>query len=690
MSTSQTSIPASNPDPDEVARAKREIQGLIQEIAELSRTDVSHEDFYDALLNRIVAALAAAGGAVWTVADNGQLELIYQINLQQTGLPENPVGQMQHARLLHQVLPTSEGALIAPHSGHAGESDSDEDAAANPTDFLLVLGPVHNDQGPQALVEIYQRAGARPATQRGYLRFVLQACELAGDFLRGHRLRHLTDKQSLWEQLESFTRLAHEKLDTRQTAYTVANEGRRLIGCDRVSVAIQRGSRCPIEAISGQDTFDKRSNVAVMLGTLARAVTRTGEDVWYTGDTSALAPQVEKALDAYVDESNTKTMAVLPLTEPRDEEDLREDNKPPKVIGALIVEQMVDSRQSEGFTQRVDVVRSHSSTALNNALEHESLFLMPVWKALGKATSFFRGRTLPKTIGVLSLIAGVIAAGIFVPRELAMKGDARLRPVERDHVFASLSGEVREILVKNNEPVRKGDLLAVMESLDLETEIKQAESEQRQLLEKLSSAKLGRGSPRERDRSEERQRAAEAAVLNVQLESLNEKLSLLAKKSEKLNLYAPIDGQVITWELEEKLLGRTVSPGDQLMSIVDPTGDWELELFVPESRVRHVTEAYNKSDGKLEVTFILATHPADHLKGWIVEIDDEAKPHGDTGNALRLRVAFDQKELRGVVPDPKVNAGATAKVHCGKRSVGYVLLHSLIDAFKREVLFRFN
>src|SRR3712207_8097456 len=45
------------------------------------------------------------------------------------------------------------------------------------------------------------------------------------------------------------------------------------------------------------------------------------------------------------------------------------------VIGALIVEQMVDSRTPDGFLQRVQVVRTHSATALTNALEYENLFL---------------------------------------------------------------------------------------------------------------------------------------------------------------------------------------------------------------------------------------------------------------------------------------------------------------------------
>ena len=140
MTPSQYSNPADSQgeapaiDAEAVARAKREIQGLIQEIAELSRTDVTPEAFYDALLNRVVAALAAVGGAVWTVAENGGLQLVYQINFRHAELAENQVAQMQHARLLHQVLAGTAGALVAPHSGHTGETENEESAAANPTD----------------------------------------------------------------------------------------------------------------------------------------------------------------------------------------------------------------------------------------------------------------------------------------------------------------------------------------------------------------------------------------------------------------------------------------------------------------------------------------------------------------------------------------------------------------------------
>ncbi len=205
----------------------------MQGIAEASRSGISLERFFDDFLNQVVAALAAAGGAVWLRSDSGVMQLIYQINLRQTGLIDNPIAQSQHGRLLQSTLSEPEGTIVAPHSGAAGPvALDDETTAANPTDFLLVLAPVHNDQGVQGMVEIFQhpRSASRPAVQRGYLRFLLQACELASDYLRGQRLRHLADKQSLWEQLESFTRTAHNTLDVRETAYTIANEGRRLVG----------------------------------------------------------------------------------------------------------------------------------------------------------------------------------------------------------------------------------------------------------------------------------------------------------------------------------------------------------------------------------------------------------------------------------------------------------------------------
>ena len=175
----------------------------------------------------------------------------------------------------------------------------------------------------------------------------------------------------------------------------IANEGRRLIECDRVSVAIRRGRKCRIEAVSGQDLFDKRSNTVRLLGELATKVVETGDTIWYTGDTTDMAPQVEEAVQEYVDDSHSKMVAVLPLARPglrEEEQDPDNPEEPDEPIGALIVEQIEDSRIPDTMLQRVDVVAKHSSTALSNAMEHQNLFLMPVWRALGNTRWIFQAR----------------------------------------------------------------------------------------------------------------------------------------------------------------------------------------------------------------------------------------------------------------------------------------------------------
>jgi hypothetical protein len=687
---------ATGVDAEQVERAKREIQGLVQEIAELSRSDASPADFYDAMLNKVVAALAAPGGAVWTVSETGGLQLAYQINLRLTGLAENEVGQQQHGRLLHQVLNGSEGALVAPHSGSGDSTDNDENSAANPTDFLLVMAPVHNDQGPQGVVEVFQRPGARVTTQRGYLRFLLQVCEFAGDFLKSRRLQHLSEKQSLWEQLETFTRTAHEKLNVRHTAYTIANEGRRLIGCDRVSVAIRQGGRCPIEAVSGQDVFDKRSNVSVLLSKLANAVVKTGEDVWYAGDTSDMAPQVEAALDAYVDESHTKAIAILPLIEARDAEAKfaeGEEVDPARVIGALIVEQMVDSRTPEGFMNRVDVVRTHSATALANALEYEGLFLMPVWRALGKTTKLFRGRALPKTLAVIGLLVGLVAFLCLFPANFKLKGDGQLKPTDRQKLWAEVDGYVHYVSdnVAHEKPVKKDELLIEQHSLDLDKEIasltgelgKNIEDQRATADELIDSEELA---PVDRTQKE-----SHIAQLTQVIASQQEQLKLLKKKKDRLKVLSPMDGQVITWSVENRLKNRPVKTGEELLEVANLDSAWELEVSMPESRMGHIAKAQAEADKngeKLPVEFILALNPGESIEGLVEGVDWSAEVRGDTGNTVRVRVSFDQARLREVVKEPKVGNTATAKILCGKRAIGYVWLHDLIDFVRAKILFR--
>ncbi len=233
---SLTALTTSTPSLEDrlVGQTRRRIRALAAEVARLAQQQQSPRDFYRAFLPRVVSALAAMGGAIWTRGEDGALELQFQIGLQQTGLVETPEATARHGELLAGVLAGGEGSLIAPGA------DAAEDGPVNPSNYLLVLGPLNDEQDALGVVEIFQRPGADRDTQQGYLKFLLQMCRQAGGFFKTRSLSGLQDRQHFWRRAQEFASVVHESLDVGETAFALANEGRRLIGCERVSVTVLR------------------------------------------------------------------------------------------------------------------------------------------------------------------------------------------------------------------------------------------------------------------------------------------------------------------------------------------------------------------------------------------------------------------------------------------------------------------
>ena len=107
---------------------------------------------------------------------------------------------------------------------------------------------------------------------------------------------------------------------------------------------------------------------------------------------------------------------------------------------------------------------------------------------------------------------------------------------------------------------------------------------------------------------------------------------------------------------------------------------------MPEKRMGHIAEAQSQTTkSKLPVTFFLATNPAKQLQGEVETIELSAEVRGDSGNTVLVRVSFDQKKLHKVIANPKIGASATAKIHCGKRAIGYVWFHDLVDFIRAKI-----
>ena len=684
MSSEQSSV-----SPEKIEETKQQIRTLVAEISQLSKSDVGPEQYYAEFLQRIVTALAAAGGAVWLFAEGRRLQLTYQINLSETLLDSASEDAQRHLRLLDYVSRGDEGTLIPPLSGA-----SDERAGGNPTRYLLVLCPLRGDNQVEGLVEILQRPDSPPPTQRGYLRFLQQMCELASEWLKTQKLRQFTDRHSLWSNADQFSRMVHESLDLRDTAYAVANEGRRLIGCDRVSVAILRGRKCVVEAISGQDAMEQRSNVVALLGRLASKVVATGEPLRYEGSTEDFPPQIEKAIEEYVDEAYSKTIIVLPLRRPKSADDSarqsstgqveRELDHVGEVIGALIVEQIESELPRSLVEPRLDMVYEHSTRALTNAMDHSNLFLMPVWRSLGRATWLVRAQTLPKTLFVTALLLIAIGVLTFVQKDFYLKANGSLQPLEKRDIFVEVGGTVVKKHVKDQQRVEAGELLVELENTDVKVQLADIEGKLAATKKQLVSTLDALNRQTELSEDERIRLFGQKEELTEQERSLKNQQNLLKEKEEKLKIKSPIDGQVmLSWDVERSLQNRTVEPGQMLMSIADPAKDWELELFMPERRMGHIDLARKAIGDELTVRYILATDPDTPRDGRVRHIEEIAQVHGEEGNTVRVRVAIEKQDIS----DPRPGSTVTAKLLCGRRAIGYTWFHEAVEWLQAKVFF---
>lgn len=666
-----------------VDQTKTQIRSLVQEISELSKSNCSREEFFEGFLTRVASALASVGGAIW-IRDSVDepLQLHYQINLKTTGLAANPQAQAQHSLLLNKLVESGEPNLILPNSGASGN-----DEAGNATEFLLIVGPLVVDQQSVGLVEIFQRPGAGPTTQRGYLRFLVQMCEIAGDFLRDQRLRLFAEQQLMWQQLEHFIRTVHQSLDIENTVYTVANESRRLIDCDRVSVALARGYRCRIKSVSGLDSIERRAEQVKILSSLATKVVRAGQPLWYNGNDADLPPQIERLLHDYVDKSHSKMLAIIPLKHIQvvDSDSAPEKSRLGKPIGALIVEQLKDSQISRTLENRVQVVVEHSEMALTNAVEHNSIFLMPLWKAMGRIASLFRGEQLFKTGLVAVTVAVAIAFLCWFPYPFSLGAKGSLIPEVQHEVFAQVAGVLQEIHIEDGSDVivEAGQKLATMSNNDLRVEIENLEGELNQTRKQMETLQFsGATDMKQLDGiilSGEFEKAREKAI------SLERRLQIKQAQAALLEIRAPARGRVVNWQVRQNLLHRPVSRGQNLMTIIDPETHWQVELEMPERRVSHLLAAMHDSTEPLQVKFTLVSHPGQEFTGQLLNVDQKLDVHSDEGNSALVRIAFDNTQV-----DPELLRSGTrvsAKVECGERPIGYVIFHELIETVQSSLLF---
>jgi len=670
-------------------RTREYVRALVQEIQNLCERQPEPEFFFREVLQRIAEAMAAAGGAVWLAGDSGRFQLAQQMNLPAEFLDVEQQTAQDHWRLVQSVAAGNSGRIVKPHTGGVS---SDGAKWGNASAALLILNPVVACGKTVAVIEILVRSDSDLQTQQSYLRFLREMCGLLARWSSRRELQSMHQQHALWGEAQQFVEIVHRGLDRTATAFAIASEARRLVKCDRVSVAVISDGKSRIEAVSGQDVVDPRSNVVTGLRKLSQSVAASGEELWYRGAPEDLPPQIESQLDTYVEESHATTVIILPLRKPLPvdydpETPEQQEVFEGEVFAALVLEKFGGVLKGSNLKPRIALLKQHSAQAMSNSLTHSNLFLMPLWRTLSRAEWMFRRRTLPKTIAAC-VAAAIAMIFLCLPAEFELETRGVLQPVVRKNVFARTDGVVTQVHVHSGATVKKGQKLVTLNNTNLDLALQKNNGDQLVTLKALNAIRDSIGRAEKMPGKERTQLFGEHARLKIRHQNLIAEQALLDQKKASLVLVSPVDGIVTTWNVRSLLSNRPVATGQKLVTVADPDRGWELELFMPESRMGHVLKAGKRlpSGESLAVDYILASEPSVTRSGKVARIQPVADLHGEEGHAVKIVVGIDP-EQSPELHDPRPGATVIAGVHCGVATRGYVWFHEAYEWVLKNVWF---
>jgi len=476
---------------------------------------------------------------------------------------------------------------------------------------------------------------------------------------------------------------------TNEVAVIAANECRRLLGADRLSIAEKYGPRVKIQAVSGQQTVSARSNAIRLLSQLTEKVLATGEKLSFTGDTQKFPPQFEALLANYLLESRSRVIIILPVFGPKpadnDSQDKPEFEKhalsKPTPVGGIVLEQISESPLPADLDERLDRIGHHVGLALRNAQSRERVFLLPVWQFLGEWKSRLKGRRMAQGSAVLVALLTVVLALVFVPWNYRVAGKGRMMPVVRRGVFAPWDGDVVELAVKSGQEVQEGELLVRLKNDELRAKLLHEENQLADKKQQALAIDAQLGQPETaQNKATEVELHGKLQQLKVEIEGTKQQVESLTRQVEGLSVRSPIAGVVATFRLEELLRMRPVKRGELLLEVMDRTREWRLEVDVPENRIGHILEAQQKrNDDRLPVSYMLATATESTYQGQLESLSTRSVASESEGTVVPVFV-----DLADPIPPlPRIGAEVKAKIDCGRASLGYVLFGDVVEFIRK-------
>jgi multidrug efflux pump subunit AcrA (membrane-fusion protein) len=449
--------------------------------------------------------------------------------------------------------------------------------------------------------------------------------------------------------------------NTTQMAFHLVNDLARITQSDRVSFVDKWGK---VQAVNGASRVSLRTSSARRLSSIARLTLASGNSIEWTGEEVQIdGPRSTRGLKQLVLDLGTAEGFVIPV------------ESDSSACGVLVVEYF-DSGEQTAMERRalVSEVVNFASPVVERSMRVSSI------PGIGILDTVFN-RLLSRPVRLMAFLAA-LGAGIAllgfclfgIQRPFEIYGEGVLQTATRQHVFAGVDGEIEELLVREGGQVEHGERLAVVGSESLEKELISIEGEIAEAKQEMRNLKLSDFRQDEETQDDATKRASDIERLKLRLKTLDARMEFFENQKSQLEIEAPIGGQVITPNLQQRLASRPVNRGDLLMTIANTSGEWEIELQVPDNRVGFIKQAQTDNDGEpLEVIFRLASDSEKTFSGTLNRLDYRSDLRSlDEESVVLAYVDISESDLGGSL---RLGSRVYGKVVCGQRNNFFLLTY---------------
>ncbi len=538
----------------------------------------------------------------------------------------------------------------ADDGGDAEEQGETEEGAAGEggTDasFFGIYLPVHLADEPAAVLALGDRAGGIVYRNEDlvFLQYLLRQFALTLN-----RSTLLEQNQQRLEELDALLRVSREitsTLDLDSVLRSVVNTVAAVVHNDRAEIALVRGEKLALRAVSGMTRLDPDQAEIFKIVTPLEYL-RTHPRRLHVGADDLDAdppPPGHDVFAEYFSAQQMRSFMALPLTDDQG------------LLGFLCLESRQESwdvEPAEGDT--LSILAAQTTVAIRNATLYSEIPLrgvsLPVARLRGRLGALTpRGRVVAAVASVATLVALLLP---IVPERAG--GAAEVRPLQFQGVRAVTKGVVSRALISGGEEVRRGQPLAVVEDLDLAS----------RLAELGAQIEVGR-----RDIAAAR-RAGDVAgwrANEIRLAGLEGSLAVEQQRARGSVLTAPFAGQVLEMDLAQRV-GQHLEAGESFCTVA-ALHRMAVDFEVPEEAIGRVRVGQ-------PVAAKVMSFPTHAFHGRVIEVG--WRGHAD----LRGRTRF---TVRAEVENPRrpLRPGMTgvAKVTVGPRSAAALLLGPIVRSLQ--------